>query len=268
MVVQLLQTLILIHGYLDLVQDIDSNLINMDWLPFDLMVQCHPALYLERGIIPALFLAGLAGSITHCLGMCSPFVLVQISALPHNSGNFLAHDILRYALLPYHIGRITTYIGLGSLGAWLMTFFSSFASFHLISAVFLAVAGIMFLAAVLVKSGLFQTCAMPNWIARHLNQFLRLPLLWRGYALGVLLGFLPCGLLYAALLAATTTADPLLAASAMLAFGLGTTPVLLIVAFSGKKILKLYPKLINKISFVLTLLNAIILFIMAGGLIS
>ncbi|TAH32482.1 MAG: sulfite exporter TauE/SafE family protein [Alphaproteobacteria bacterium] len=240
----------------------------MDWSPFGLIAQCPPAMYLERGIIPALFLAGIAGSITHCLGMCGPFVLAQVSELPNRNGKISSRDLLRYALLPYHAGRITTYAGLGALGAWLMTFFSSFESFRLTAAIMLVLAGILFLASVLAKTGFFKACATPRWITRHLDRFLRLPLLWRGYVLGLLLGFLPCGLLYAALLAATTTANPLLALAAMIAFGLGTVPALLMVAFGGRKILQLRPNWINRISFILALLNAFTLFIMAGGLIS
>jgi hypothetical protein len=53
-----------------------------------------------------------------------------------------------------------------------------------------------------------------------------------GYLLGVALGFLPCGFLYAALAAAAATADPLQGALAMLAFGLGTVPALVLVGIA------------------------------------
>ncbi len=46
-----------------------------------------------------------------------------------------------------------------------------------------------------------------------------------GYLLGILLGFLPCGLLYGALIVAAATARPVTAALAMLAFALGTFPL-------------------------------------------
>ena len=54
---------------------------------------------------------------------------------------------------------------------------------------------------------------------------------------GMLLGFLPCGLLYAALLIAGS-AEPLTAGTGMLLFGLGTVPALFMMIrnfLSGKK---------------------------------
>ena len=56
---------------------------------------------------------------------------------------------------------------------------------------------------------------------------------WRGYILGVALGFLPCGLLYGALAAAAASGRPLAGALAMLAFSLGTVPSLLAVGVAG-----------------------------------
>jgi hypothetical protein len=47
------------------------------------------------------------------------------------------------------------------------------------------------------------------------------------FAAGLLWGWLPCGLVYAALLAAAMAGDPARGALAMLAFGLGTLPWLL-----------------------------------------
>jgi sulfite exporter TauE/SafE len=53
------------------------------------------------------------------------------------------------------------------------------------------------------------------------------------YALGLLLGLLPCGLLYAALAAAGGTASPLSGALAMAGFALGTMPALVAVGWLG-----------------------------------
>ena len=55
-------------------------------------------------LVLALFMAGLVGSAGHCAGMCGPFVLAQVGA--RTQLNRLAGS----ALLPYHLGRGTTYI--------------------------------------------------------------------------------------------------------------------------------------------------------------
>jgi sulfite exporter TauE/SafE len=54
-----------------------------------------------------------------------------------------------------------------------------------------------------------------------------------GLALGLLLGFLPCGLLYTALVAAAASGGPLAGGAAMLAFGLGTVPALVATGLAG-----------------------------------
>jgi sulfite exporter TauE/SafE len=59
------------------------------------------------------------------------------------------------------------------------------------------------------------------------------PIGWRGYALGLALGFLPCGLLYGALAAAAAAGDALAGGFGMLAFAVGTVPALLAVGLAG-----------------------------------
>ncbi len=59
------------------------------------------------------------------------------------------------------------------------------------------------------------------------------PMGWRGWLLGIALGFIPCGLLYAAIAAAASQGEPLTAAFAMLAFWAGTVPSLFGVGLVG-----------------------------------
>ena len=71
------------------------------------------------GLLLGLFVAGAAGSTMHCVPMCGGFVLGQaadgMARLP--AARLCEWQRIRSgALLPYHLGRLTTYAGLGALG--------------------------------------------------------------------------------------------------------------------------------------------------------
>ena len=53
------------------------------------------------------------------------------------------------------------------------------------------------------------------------------------FLLGLLMGFLPCGLVYAALMKAVGTATPLAGALTLLAFGMGTSVSLIVVGLGA-----------------------------------
>src|SRR5262249_36973850 len=68
-------------------------------------------------LLGSLFLAGLAGSITHCGGMCGPFVMAQVSqrlAVTALEDTTAWTRVSGAALAPYHLGRLTTYSLLGA----------------------------------------------------------------------------------------------------------------------------------------------------------
>ena len=173
----------------------------------------------EGGIAGAMLLAGLTASPLHCAPMCGGFVLGQVSdrmaRLP--SAHLSECQRLRSAALtPYHLGRLTTYTGLGLAagagGFALQRFGGNAGVFLLIGATLLILQA-----------------------ARRLKPGFALPLTrtLRGYPLGLALGFLPCGILYAALAAAAATGSLFYGAIAMLCFGLGTVPSLIAVGLLG-----------------------------------
>jgi len=182
-------------------------------------------------IIFAMFLAGLIGSLTHCAGMCGPLVVAQslerLSATPLEKSQPWRR-LSGGALLPYQLGRTTTYMALGALLALPVT---ASLTISWLPTILLWMA-----AAIFLMQGLQKLDAIPaGWGMRYgtpfgflrpmTGQLMQRPTGARGYLLGILLGFLPCGLLYGALVAAAATGDPLAAAFAMLAFALGTFPL-------------------------------------------
>lgn len=185
------------------------------------------------------FLAGLAGSF-HCIGMCGG--IVAALSISHSGG------ALRYRLLSqlcYNLGRVTTYTLLGALAGLIgssldLMAVKSSASWFLIGAN-------LFVIAVGLSSALglnaWNLSSLEGRGARFLAAPLRRTVSCRSplaaYPLGLILGFLPCGLVYAPLMAAAGSGSFVSGAATMAALGIGTIPVLLIFgtassAFSGR----------------------------------
>ena len=66
-----------------------------------------------------------------------------------------------------------------------------------------------------------------------LNTLFSRPEGFKGYLLGILLGFIPCGLLYGAIIIAANINNFMLAGFAMFVFGIATIPSLLVTSYSG-----------------------------------
>src|SRR6185369_15932837 len=91
----------------------------------------------------SLFLAGLAGSLVHCVGMCGPFVLGQVAADVEatRAGRYGEWGRLAgAALVPYHLGRLTTYTMLGAVAGAATALFASTSVFGWLSGALLVVA--------------------------------------------------------------------------------------------------------------------------------
>ncbi len=83
------------------------------------------------------------------------------------------------------------------------------------------------------------------------------------YLLGVALGFLPCGFLYAAIAAAAATGRAEMGAAAMVAFGLGTVPVLAVIGVAGHAAGRHWNRRVAALAPALMLLNAGLLLVLA-----
>ncbi|HVJ12352.1 MAG TPA: sulfite exporter TauE/SafE family protein [Burkholderiales bacterium] len=169
----------------------------------------------------ALFLGGLASGL-HCAGMCG-----GISA----GFSLLKKERLLKSQLAFNAGRITSYAAagaaagtLGSAGAYMAAVLPAQIFLYFSSSAFVLLAGLQLWGAALPLSPL-ERIGLPLW--RRL-QPLAVALLRRGsFAGGLVWGWLPCGLVYGALLAAAFAGGPAQGAVAMAAFGAGTLPWLL-----------------------------------------
>lgn len=189
-------------------------------------------------LVMAMLLAGLVGGGTHCVGMCGPFVLAQttarLEAVPA-AGISEFHRLTGAALLPYHLGRLTTYTALGAVAGAAGQGIRTVPGLDWIAAGWLMVAAAMF-----VTYGIFggrgSAAGESRWgaaLGRMARPLFARPTGTRGYALGMMLGFLPCGLLYAALAVSAGSGGAWGGGVAMAAFTMGTVPGLVATGFVG-----------------------------------
>jgi sulfite exporter TauE/SafE len=185
---------------------------------------------LGEPLFTGALVTGLLGS-GHCIGMCGGIV-AALSLSGQKRGG------LGFPLL-YHLGRITTYTALGAAVGWLGLAFAYTSGLREYGRWILVAADGFVILVGLGSAGAFARLnvmklefpAAARALTRGVGAVRRLPPLVAALPLGLLLGLLPCGFLYAVLLNAALSADPATGALVMLGFGLGTVPSLL--AFGG-----------------------------------
>lgn len=226
----------------------------------------------DGGLIATLALAGLVGGFGHCAGMCGPFVLAQTTAQLADVPAARMGPFTRIAgalLVPYHLGRIVTYGGLGAGAALAAGTLRALPGFAWLSATLLGLAALFFLGYGLARLGLpwsgpfagigGGTGGVGRRLGRLAAPLFARPLGWRGFALGMSLGFLPCGLVYGALAAAAAGGSAASGALAMAGFGLGTAPALIGVGAVGHFAARRWRRPSNLIGAALMVVNAGIL---------
>ena len=241
------------------------------------IAQCTAAIDGSEGLLFALFMAGLTGGVSHCVGMCGPFVISQVQA---RLETISASDMAEFkrvsggALLPYHLGRGTTYMVLGGVAALVAGQLTRLPMLGWIASVLLGFAALFFFGYALRGLGVQlpsikgrHGARHDGYLARSWGRFIK-PLFshptgLRGYGLGLALGFIPCGLVYGALAAGAASGQWLTAMFAMAAFWLGTVPALFGVGIAGGTILGRWPKAARQIAPVLLFVNAAFLFYLA-----
>jgi len=191
-------------------------------------------------LLVTAFSLGFLGS-PHCAGMCGGIVGVLhcgvvdgvnnkkqqvLYSLAFNSGRLLSYAIA---------GMIAATLGSSLIG--LIGMESSHAAMQIIAGAFMLALGLSIAG---WWSGLsrIESFGLRFW---HLLQpittkFIPVRSKTQALMLGSLWGWLPCGLVYTALLLVLATGDALQGGLTMLAFGLGTLPMLAILGLSAGKI--------------------------------
>jgi sulfite exporter TauE/SafE len=183
---------------------------------------------LYAALLSAL-LMGLVGS-THCIGMCGGIVSTLNTDFSgrRNGGSWSIQ-------LAYNAGRISSYMLIGLLaGLFTSQLMERLPDPHAVS---MKISGLFFILLGIYISQLFNSLGWLEKAGAHLWR--RIEPLGRRYLparnpfiawkLGLIWGWLPCGLVYSALALAITRTSAWEAALTMLAFGLGTLPTLLLI---------------------------------------
>jgi len=182
------------------------------------------------------FLTGLLGSV-HCIGMCGGIV----GALTMGLAEPIRHSpvkLLPY-LLTYNLGRISTYVMMGLIIGFIGTLSQQLSYQH---SLHLWISGLFMLALGLYIGAWWQALSyLEKWGAvlwRKISplgqRFLPVKNPLHALGLGLVWGWLPCGLVYTALGLALAGGSTMQGGWIMLCFGLGTLPMLFVMGTTAQ----------------------------------
>ena len=184
-------------------------------------------------LLSAVVLGLLGGG--HCLGMCGGLMGALTMAIPVEQRSRRVQ-----LLLAYNLGRILSYGCAGlllGLGGWALANSPAAMVLRILAGLLLICMG-LYLGG--WWSGLTRIEALGRGLWRHIQPLTKrlLPVtsLPRALLLGALWGWLPCGLVYSTLLWAASQDSALDSGLLMLAFGLGTLPVLIASGLAAQRL--------------------------------
>jgi sulfite exporter TauE/SafE len=194
-------------------------------------------------LVASAFVMGLLGS-THCVAMCG-----GIASVLSGGGKLVTLETkkpktVRGAALAYNAGRGASYATAGALAGAFGMLASKIEivsgvqiGLRLFAGVFMVVMGLA-VAGVGTKLAMMERIGAPIWkrVAPLAQKLLPARSLKASLALGALWGFMPCGLVYAALGVALGTGSAASGAIAMAAFFFGTLPSMLAIGLVAQRV--------------------------------
>ncbi|MEP1446888.1 MAG: sulfite exporter TauE/SafE family protein [Paraglaciecola sp.] len=186
------------------------------------------------------FVIGLAGGV-HCVGMCGGIVGAFAYAVPKNAA------MLPYTLA-YNLGRICSYTLAGALTGWAGYLFTRQVNMGIVVLEF--VSGIFLFLLGLYIAGWWQGLTKIEKLGSKFWQVIRpwskklLPFRSPLHAVpyGMVWGWLPCGLVYSVLTWSLASGSAIQGAKIMAGFGLGTLPIMILMATGFNKVQSLIQK--------------------------
>ncbi len=178
-----------------------------------------------------LLTTGFFTGLSHCVGMCGP--LVSSFSIQQKQ---IRESILA-PLLMYQVGRITTYVLIGTMTAAIGSSLQLAALGQGWQTGLSIVIGLLMIIIGLTLTGIIsagrwiESARLAKWVSGQIGLLLASKYPAAPFKLGLTNGMLPCGPVYAMALLAATSPSPLHGAAIMLFFGLGTLPAMLSMGF-------------------------------------
>ena len=181
-----------------------------------------------------IFVIGFLGGFGHCIGMCGGFVLTYTIKIRQNDVSPIRsrwHQLTPH--LMYNGGRVLTYVILGEIFGFLGGSLGVIFAMRDIQGILQLSAGIIMIfmgielagwVTSLAPDALPGTGAFKRLVHSLFNRVNRQNI----FLLGLILGFIPCGLVYAAGARAAATQSAVGGMMTMLVFGLGTFPAMIL----------------------------------------
>ncbi|WP_457596365.1 sulfite exporter TauE/SafE family protein [Hydrogenimonas sp.] len=203
-----------------------------------------------------IFLVALLGSFGHCIGMCGGFVLAYTAAKVDARWSH-THQLIAHLL--YSLGRVTSYMVIGAIFGYLgqKVGFSMTAKGVLFVAVgvLMLFIGLSLVGKIKFLNSIESSIAQSSWFGRLFRMAIHSRSLPSFYFMGMLNGFIPCGLVYFFATAAIVAGSALKGAIVMAVFGVATIPAMMGVGvFSSLIQRSSYRQLVIKIAAVVVML--------------
>jgi len=219
-----------------------------------------------NGIWLPLLVASLAGSL-HCAAMCGPFV-AAVTGLGSEPGA----GARRHAA--YHLGRLSTYLALGAVAGWLggtLDWAGNRAGLGRVSALLAGClliawgASELFASRKLIKLRLRPPPRAGVWLGRTLVWIRSTPVVPRAYLLGLSTTLVPCGWLYAFVIAAGASGRVSTAVGSMFVFWLGTLPALITAGVGLRRLFARFGAQARIVSGSLIVVSGLLVLVLRNG---